>query len=64
MRAVAQRTGLSEVLRRRDGAVERVSVRVVTTSGAHAFVEGELREGDSVAADVARSDASEAGVDA
>lgn len=55
--AVAQRTGESWVMRRRGDEVARVDVQVVTSSGATALVRGDLRDGDSVAADVARSPA-------
>ncbi|MCB9591575.1 MAG: efflux RND transporter periplasmic adaptor subunit [Sandaracinaceae bacterium] len=48
--AVGQRTGVSEVLRRRGEATERVRVIVLATSGATALVRGPLTEGDEVAA--------------
>ena len=50
--AVAQRTGESELLRRRGSSQETVSVDVLGTSGASALVRGPLAEGDRVAADL------------
>lgn len=52
--AVAQRTGESAVVRRRQGEEARVTVQVLATSGASALVRGDLQEGDEVAADSAR----------
>lgn len=50
--AVTQRTGRSELVRRRaDGEVERVAVEVLGSSGASALVRGPLAAGDRVAAD-------------
>lgn len=50
--AVTQRTGRSEVARQTaDGAIERVEVEVLGSSGASALVRGPLRAGDRVAAD-------------
>lgn len=41
----------AEVLRRRSGAISRVPVTVVASSGSSAIVEGDLRIGDEVSAD-------------
>ncbi len=51
--AVAQRTGRSELVRRRGDAVARVEVEVVGSAGASALVRGDLHASDAVAADVA-----------
>jgi multidrug efflux pump subunit AcrA (membrane-fusion protein) len=50
--AVAQRTGESELLRRRGDSQETVSVEVLGSSGASALVRGPLTEGDRVAAEL------------
>jgi cobalt-zinc-cadmium efflux system membrane fusion protein len=52
-RALAQRTGRSELLRRRGEAVERVTVEVLASSGASAIVRGPLEVGDRIAAEIA-----------
>jgi len=54
VRSVAQRTGESTVVRRRDGRVTQSPVQVLATSGASALVRGDLRAGDEVAADASR----------
>lgn len=51
--AVSQRTGVSWLIRRREGEVSEVAVEVVAASGASALVVGPIREHDEVAADFA-----------
>ncbi len=60
VRAVAQRTGASEVVRRRDGATQRIAVNVLGSSGATALVRGDLVEGDEVRDDISQLQEDEA----